>query len=67
MYAIRSYYEAGYRSILLTPGIRGPWPAGRALRFDRIAAAADVAYEGQGFGWWYVPDQYSLDWLSRVV
>jgi hypothetical protein len=60
------FRKAGYRSILLTPGIRGPWPAGRALRFDRIAAAADVAYDGQGFGWWYVPDQYSLDWLSRA-
>ncbi|MGY9107161.1 MAG: hypothetical protein ACKVG0_11650, partial [Alphaproteobacteria bacterium] len=42
-----------------------PWPEGLALRFDKIAAAKDVDYQGQGFGWWYVPDQYSLDWLAR--
>ena len=60
------FRKAGYRSVLLAPGIRGPWPAGLALRFDRIAAAEDVAYEGQGFGWWYIPDQYSLDWLARA-
>jgi len=59
------FRKAGYRSVLLTPGIRGPWPEGLALRFDKIAAAKDVAYQGQGFGWWYVPDQYSLDWLAR--
>ena len=60
------FRKAGYRSVLLTPGIRGPWPAGLALRFDRIVAAEDVAYEGQGFGWWHIPDQYSLDWLARA-
>ncbi len=60
------FRKAGYRSVLLAPGIRGAWPAGLALRFDRIAAAKDVAYEGQGFGWWYIPDQYSLDWLARA-
>lgn len=60
------FRKAGYRSVLLTPGIRGPWPAGQALRFERIAAAEDVAYAGQGFGWWYIPDQYSLDWLARA-
>ena len=59
------FHKAGYRSVLLTPGIRGPWPEGLALRFDRIVAAEDVGYEGQGFGWWYIPDQYSLDWLTR--
>jgi hypothetical protein len=58
------FRKAGYRSVLLTPGIRGHWPAGLALRFDRIVAAKDIAYEGQGFGWWHIPDQYSLDWLA---
>jgi hypothetical protein len=57
--------RAGYRTILLTPGIRGPWPAGLALRFDRIIDASDVHYPGPGFGWWYIPDQYSLDHLNR--
>ena len=60
------FRKAGYRSVLLAPGIRGPWPAGLALRFDSIIAAKDVAYEGQGFGWWHIPDQYSLDWLARA-
>jgi len=60
------FRKASYRSVLLAPGIRGPWPAGLALRFDNIAAAEDVAYEGQGFGWWHIPDQYSLDWLTRA-
>ncbi|MEY4878890.1 MAG: hypothetical protein RJB62_359 [Pseudomonadota bacterium] len=59
------FHRAGYRSVLLTPGIRGPWPAGQSLHFDRIIAAADIPYSGPGFGFWNVPDQYSLDWLVR--
>ena len=59
------FRKAGYRNVLLAPGIRGPWPAGLALRFDRIVAAKDVDYRGQGFGWWHIPDQYSLEWLNK--
>jgi hypothetical protein len=59
------FRRAGYRSVLLTPGIKGVWPAGQALRFDRIVAAADIPYSGPRFGFWNVPDQYSLDWLIR--
>ena len=57
--------RAGYRSVLLTPGIRGPWPAGLALGFDHIVPAKEVGYRGPGFGWWFIPDQYSLDWIYR--
>lgn len=60
------FRKAGYRSVLLTPGIRGPWPAGLSLGFDRIVAESDVDYRGQGFGWWYIPDQASFDWLYRT-
>jgi hypothetical protein len=59
------FRKAGYRSVLLSPGIRGAWPAGLSMRFDRIVAASDIDYDGQGFGWWYIPDQYSLEWLYR--
>ncbi len=54
---------AGYRTIALVPGIRGPWPEGEALHVDRIVAAAALGYSGAPFGWFEIPDQASLAWL----
>lgn len=56
--------DAGYRTVVLAPGIRDAWPEGAALRFDEIYDAGALAYPGDGVGWWQIPDQYTLAFLA---
>ena len=59
------FRQAGYRTVLLLPGIKFDWPEGQALRFDSILDGPALGYTGPKFGWWEVPDQYSLESLHR--
>jgi hypothetical protein len=59
------FRAAGYRTIGLFPGIKLDWPEGEALGFDRILDARGLAYRGPAFGWWTIPDQYSLEVLNQ--
>ena len=58
--------RAGYRSIALMPGLKGPWPEGAALGFHQVYDAAALEYRGPTFGWWAIPDQVSLERLAQV-
>lgn len=60
------FRRAGYRSVALLPGLKKPWPEGVFYRYGRIIDAAAIGYPGPDFGWWAIPDQYSLAWLERV-
>ena len=51
---------AGHRAVALMPGLKRAWPEGAFYRFDRIYGAADLDYRGPAFGWWRIPDQFSL-------
>ncbi len=62
----RRFTEAGYRSAALLPGLRFAWPEGRFYRFSEIYDAARLDYRGPAYGWWTIPDQYSLHWIHRV-
>ena len=59
------FRDAGYRTIALLPGIQLDWPEGAALRFDRILDARALKYKGPAFGWWTIPDQFSLETLYQ--
>ncbi len=59
------FRAAGYRTVGLFPGIKLDWPEGAALGFDRILDARRLAYRGPAFGWWTIPDQYSLERLNQ--
>jgi phosphatidylglycerophosphate synthase len=54
------FRSAGYRAVAVMPGLRESWPEGEFYGFDKIYGAADLAYRGPGFGWWRIPDQFSL-------
>jgi Sulfatase len=51
---------AGYRAVAVMPGLRESWPEGAFYGFDKIYGADGLDYQGPGFGWWRIPDQYSL-------
>ena len=55
----------GYDTLAVVPGIRSAWPEGKALGFAEIIDAATLDYRGPAYGWWRIPDQFSLAWLHR--
>jgi hypothetical protein len=56
----KRFRAAGYRAIAVMPGMRSAWPEGTFYGFDRIHDEPALEYEGPDFGWWRIPDQFSL-------
>jgi Sulfatase len=54
------FKSAGYRTIAVMPGLHQTWPEGAFYDFDRVYNLADLDYHGPEFGWWRIPDQFSL-------
>ncbi len=57
------FQEAGYRTVALMPGLKTLWPEGTFYKYDQIWNASQLKYMGPDFGWWRIPDQYSLSYL----
>ena len=56
------FKEAGWRTVDIMPGIKRPSAeAARAWRFDREVYAAQLDYHGPSFGWFTIPDQFTID------
>jgi len=54
------FAAAGYRTLAIMPGLKYPWPEGAFYGFDQIYNAERLHYTGPAYGWWAIPDQYSL-------
>jgi hypothetical protein len=63
---VRLFERRGYRTVAVMPGLKETWPEGAFYGFDRIYGAAQLAYHGPEFGWFAVPDQFSL-WRLRQL
>jgi hypothetical protein len=50
----------GWETVALMPGLRTDWPEGRYWGFDRQLDARTIGYDGPEFGFWRIPDQWSL-------
>ncbi len=57
---VSRFAAAGYRTVAIMPGLRYPWPEGQFYGFDLIYQADRLDYRGPAYGWWVIPDQYSL-------
>jgi hypothetical protein len=55
-----TFKAAGYRAVALMPGLKQAWPEGAFYGFDQIYGADALDYRGPQFGWWRIPDQFSL-------
>src|SRR5262249_32934469 len=51
---------AGYRTVALMPGLRQRWPEGAFYGFAETIGAARLEYNGPEFGWFAIPDQFTL-------
>ena len=63
---VRAFGRQGFRTVALMPGLRGPWPEGSFYGFDEIYGTDRLAYAGPEFGWFAVPDQFSLHRLDAL-
>ena len=56
----RWFQNSGYRATALLPGLKRQWPEGKFYGYDKVWNAKALSYPGPPFGWWEIPDQYSL-------
>ena len=57
---VRAFGRRGFRTVGLMPGMRRSWPEGAFYGFDEIYGSERLGYQGPHFGWFAIPDQYSL-------
>jgi hypothetical protein len=57
---VSAFKAAGYRAVAVMPGMRNAWPEGAFYGFDDIYDSAKLRYTGPEFGWWRIPDQYTV-------
>ena len=57
---VRLFSRRGHRTVAVMPGTRTSWPEGRFYRYDRLLDAEALDYRGPAFGFWRIPDQYSI-------
>jgi hypothetical protein len=55
-----TFQAAGYRAVAVMPGLKQSWPEGAFYGFDKIYDMDTLDYRGPQFGWWRIPDQFSL-------
>jgi Sulfatase len=63
---VRAFGRHGFRTIALMPGLRQRWPEGSFYGFDAIYGANQLSYTGPEFGWFAIPDQFSLAKLDAL-
>jgi hypothetical protein len=61
------FKDAGWRTIDIAPGIKAPSSrATAAWGFDREIFASELDYRGPSFGWFAIPDQFTLDRVATI-
>lgn len=58
---------AGYRTAAVMPQITMAWPEGERLGFQTRLSSVDMKYQGPGFNWITMPDQYTLSAFPRLL
>jgi len=64
---LTTFRNSGYKTIAVMPGMSQPWPEGAFYGFTDIYDYFRLDYKGPSFGWWDVPDQYSLYKLDELA
>ena len=62
---VTNFAKRGYRTIAMMPGLWYPWPEGAFYGFQDIYNGPRLDYKGPSFGWWDMPDQFTLAKLDE--
>ena len=58
---VHRFARAGYRTLAVMPGLKYEgWPEAAYYGFDAVLDARALDYHGPDFGWWRIPDQFTL-------
>jgi len=57
---VTNFAKRGYRTLAMMPGLWYPWPEGAFYGFQDIYNGPRLNYQGPSFGWWDMPDQFTL-------
>src|SRR5271166_2799619 len=60
------FKDAGWRAVDIMPGTKAPAPEARAWGFDREVYATELGYHGPSFGWFAIPDQFTLERAAAI-
>ena len=63
---VGAFARRGFRTIALMPGLWQPWPEGSFYGFQDIYGGERLDYKGPQFGWWDLPDQFTLAKFDAV-
>jgi Sulfatase len=63
---VGTFARRGFRTIALMPGLWDPWPEGSFYGFQDIYGGERLDYKGPEFGWWALPDQFTLARFDAV-
>jgi phosphatidylglycerophosphate synthase len=62
-----AFAAAGWRTVAVNPANDGEWAAGTSFYgFDRVYDRHGLGYQGPGFSWATMPDQYTLAAFERL-
>jgi hypothetical protein len=60
------FKDAGWRAVDIMPGTKTPAPEAGAWGFDREIDAMELGYHGPSFGWFAIPDQFTLERATAI-
>ena len=63
----KAFARRGYRAIGLIPGLKYDWPEGRFYGYTDVFGASRLGYRGPSFGWFELPDQWTLARADALV
>ncbi|PWT84881.1 MAG: hypothetical protein C5B57_04025 [Blastocatellia bacterium] len=57
---VSAFAHGGYRTVAIMPGLQQSWPEGVFYGFNEIYGEVQLDYRGPPFGWWTIPDQFTI-------
>ncbi|HEX4347764.1 MAG TPA: sulfatase-like hydrolase/transferase [Vicinamibacterales bacterium] len=62
----KAFSRNGHRTVGWMPGLKQAWPEGAFYGFDDIYGQSRMNYAGPEFGWFQLPDEFSLAKLDQA-
>jgi Sulfatase len=61
-----AFRDAGFRTVADIPENNEDWPEGDVYRYDKVYDSRNVGYQGPGFAYSNMPDQYTMAAYQRL-